>query len=164
MLEGNPLSHGWRDEPVKQALDLCLACKGCRGECPVSVDMATDKAEFLAHYFKGRVRPIAAYAFGLMYWWARVASRMPRMANFVAHAPVLRDIAKALVTMAPERRIPTSARQTFTAWFATRRVRNVDKPQVIRWPDTWNNHFHPTTAQAAVEVLEAAGFQVVIPH
>lgn len=164
MLEGNPLRRGWRDESVKQALDLCLACKGCRGECPVSVDMATYKAEFLAHYFKGRPRPIAAYAFGLMYWWAGIASRIPRIANFITQTPGLRGIAKALVTMAPERRVPVFARQTFTAWFAKRGVRNADKPQVILWPDTWNNHFHPTTAQAAVEVLEAAGFRVIVPH
>jgi len=164
MLEGNPLGNGWRDETVKSALDLCLACKGCRGECPVNVDMATYKAEFLAHYFKGRIRPIAAYAFGLMYWWARIASRMPRVANFATQTPVLRDIAKALVTMAPERRIPVFAPQTFKAWFRRRGVRNAGKTRVILWPDTWNNHFHPTTAQAAVEVLEAAGYEVIVPH
>ena len=164
MLEGNPLGNGWRDETVKSALDLCLACKGCRGECPVNVDMATYKAEFLSHYFKGRLRPVAAYAFGLMYWWARIASRMPRVANFVTQTPVLRDIAKALVTMAPERRIPVFAPQTFKAWFRKRGVRNAGKTRVILWPDTWNNHFHPTTAQAAVEVLEAAGYQVIVPH
>jgi FAD/FMN-containing dehydrogenase/Fe-S oxidoreductase len=163
MLEGNPLSHGWRDEAVKEALDLCLACKGCRGECPVNVDMATYKAEFLSHYYHRRRRPIAAYAFGLMPWCARAASTMPRVANFFTQTPLLRDLAKALVTMAPARRIPPFARQTFRAWFSGRSVRNAGKPQVILWPDTWNNHFHPTTAQAAVEVLEAAGFQVLLP-
>jgi FAD/FMN-containing dehydrogenase/Fe-S oxidoreductase len=163
MLEGNPLQKGWRDESVKEALDLCLACKGCRGECPVSVDMATYKAEFLSHYFKGRPRPIAAYAFGLMYWWARIASRMPRIANFFTQTPMLRDIAKALATVAPQRRIPVFALQTFKAWFKKRPVRNADKPPAILWPDTWNNHFHPSTPQAAVEVLEAAGFRVIVP-
>ncbi len=163
MLEGNPLRHGWRDEAVKEALDLCLACKGCRGECPVNVDMATYKAEFLAHYYQARRRPIAAYAFGLMYWWARIAARIPRIVNFVTQTRGLRDLAKALVTMAPARRIPVFAPQTFNAWFKHRGVRNVGQTQVILWPDTWNNHFHPTTAQAAVEVLEAAGFQVLVP-
>jgi FAD/FMN-containing dehydrogenase/Fe-S oxidoreductase len=163
MVEGNPLTKGWRDETVKEALDLCLACKGCRGECPVNVDMATYKAEFLAHYYEGRRRPIAAYAFGLMYWWTRVAERMPRLVNFVTQTPGLRTLAKAAVTMAPERRIPAFAPQTFRTWFAKRVVRNEGKPQVMLWPDTWNNHFHPTTAQAAVDVLEAAGFQVIVP-
>jgi Fe-S oxidoreductase len=163
MLEGDPLKDGWRDETVKDALDLCLACKGCRGECPVNVDMATYKAEFLSHYFDGHRRPIAAYAFGLMYWWARIAAHFPRLANFFTQTPGLRTIMKAAATMAPERRIPAFAPQTFRDWFTKREVHNAGKTQVILWPDTWNNHFHPTTAQAAVEVLEAAGFQVVIP-
>lgn len=163
MLEGNPLRHGWRDEPVKEALDLCLACKGCRHECPVNVDMATYKAEFLSHYFHRRLRPISAYAFGLMYWWARAAAHMPRLVNFFTQTRGLRSIVKALATMAPERHVPRFARQTFKAWFNRREPRNVGQPQVILWPDTWNNHFHPTTAQAAVEVLEAAGYQVIVP-
>ncbi|HEY4218275.1 MAG TPA: FAD-binding and (Fe-S)-binding domain-containing protein [Gemmatimonadaceae bacterium] len=163
MMEGNPLTDGWHDESVKTALDLCLACKACRSECPVNVDMATYKAEFLSHYYDGHRRPIAAYAFGWMYRWARLASHMPRLANFVTQTPGLSSIAKSIVDMAPERRIPAFAHQTFRRWFRARPVQNAGKAQVILWPDTWNNHFHPTTAQAAVEVLEAAGFQVVIP-
>jgi Fe-S oxidoreductase/FAD/FMN-containing dehydrogenase len=163
MLEGNPLADGWRDETVKEALDLCLACKGCRSECPVNVDMATYKAEFLSHYFAGRVRPIAAYAFGLMDRWARLAAHAPRLSNFFTQTPGLRSFAKAMVTMAPQRRIPPFARRTFRAWFEKRPVRNAGKTQVLLWPDTWNNHFMPHTARAAVEVLEAAGFQVIIP-
>jgi FAD/FMN-containing dehydrogenase/Fe-S oxidoreductase len=164
MLEGNPLTGGWHDDSVKEALDLCLACKGCRGECPVNVDMATYKAEFLSHYFEGRRRPVAAYAFGLMYWWARAAAHAPRVANFFTQTPGLRALAKAAATMAPQRNIPKFAPHTFRSWFAHRPVRNAGKAQVLLWPDTWNNHFHPSTAQAAVEVLEAAGFQVLIPN
>ncbi|MBC5828928.1 MAG: FAD-binding oxidoreductase [Candidatus Eremiobacteraeota bacterium] len=164
MLEGNPLHGGWKSDAVKEALDLCLACKGCKGECPVNVDMATYKAEFLSHYFQGRRRPIAAYAFGLMYWWARIAAIAPGLVNFITQTPGLRNIAKAAATMAPQRRVPMFASQTFRAWFHARKARNVEKQQVILWPDTWNNHFHPTTAQAAVEVLEAAGFHVLIPQ
>src|SRR6185437_7657988 len=164
MLEGNPLEQGWRDEPVREALDLCLSCKGCRSECPVNVDMATYKSEFLAHYFDGRVRPVAHYAFGLMYWWARIASHMPRVANFFTQTWGLRSIAKALATMAPERRIPRFATQTFRAWFSDRPVRNAGKTKVLLLPDTWNNHFQPSIAIAAVDVLEAAGFQVILPE
>ncbi|HEY4101006.1 MAG TPA: FAD-linked oxidase C-terminal domain-containing protein [Gemmatimonadales bacterium] len=163
MLEGNPLRNGWRDEAVKDALDLCLSCKGCRGECPVNVDMATYKSEFLSHYYAGRWRPMAAYAFGLMPWWARAAGHMPSVVNFFTQTPGLRTIAKAIATMAPERSIPVFAPQTFVSWFRKRAVRNADRPAVLLWPDTWNNHFHPTTAQAAVEVLEAAGFRVTLP-
>jgi FAD/FMN-containing dehydrogenase/Fe-S oxidoreductase len=165
MLEGNPLQNGWQNEAVKDALDLCLSCKGCKGECPVNVDMATYKAEFLSHYYERKRRPIAAYAFGLMYWWARIASLAPGVVNALTQAPGLRDIAKALVSIAPQRNIPLFAPQTFRAWFAVRKPRSrpFPKGEVILWPDTWNNHFHPTTAQAAVEVLEDAGFRVTIP-
>ncbi|HEY5341125.1 MAG TPA: FAD-binding and (Fe-S)-binding domain-containing protein [Candidatus Aquilonibacter sp.] len=166
MLEGNPMENGWQNEAVKDALDLCLSCKGCKGECPVNVDMATYKAEFLAHYYERKRRPIAAYAFGLMFWWSRIAAFAPGVANALTQTPVLRDVAKALATVAPQRRIPLFAPQTFRAWFAARErgSRPAPKGEVILWPDTWNNHFHPTTAQAAVEVLEDAGFRVTIPE
>ena len=163
MLEGNPLGNGWKNEAVKEALDLCLMCKGCKGECPVNVDMATYKAEFLSHYYEGRLRPIAAYTFGWMYWWARLASWAPGLVNFMAQTPGLRAVVKRLATMAPERSVPLFARETFREWFRTHEPRNAGQEPVILWPDTWNNHFHPATAKAAVEVLEDAGFHVTIP-
>src|SRR5205807_2419503 len=85
MLRGDVVAGGWRSDDVKDALDLCLACKGCKGECPVNVDMATYKAEFLAHYYRRRLRPRSAYAMGLIYWAARAASHAPRMANHLTH-------------------------------------------------------------------------------
>jgi FAD/FMN-containing dehydrogenase/Fe-S oxidoreductase len=164
MIQGHPVKGSWRDENVKEALDLCLACKGCKGDCPVNVDMATYKAEFLSHYYAGRLRPIMAYSMGLIYWWAGLASKMPGVVNFLTHAPGLKNIAKTLAGIAPEREIPRFASQTFKEWFRQRDPRNQDKPKVILWPDTFNNHFHPDTAQAAVEVLEAAGWQVIVPE
>ncbi|HEY7061082.1 MAG TPA: FAD-binding and (Fe-S)-binding domain-containing protein [Chloroflexota bacterium] len=163
MLRGEAIRDGWRDESVKEALDLCLACKGCKGDCPVSVDVATYKAEFLSHYYAGRLRPRAAYAFGLVMYWARLAALAPGAVNFVTQTPGLRDLAKRLAGVAPARRIPPFAPETFRAWFQRRRPRNVGQPPVILWPDTFNNYFHPQTARAAVEVLEAAGYRVVVP-
>ena len=164
MLRGEVIGkNGWRDENVKDALDLCLACKGCKGDCPVHVDMATYKAEFLAHYYKGRLRPLYAYAFGLIHIGARFASLMPRVANFFTQAPILSDLVKLVIGVAPQRRMPPFADYTFKDWFRQRRPRNQDKPPVILWPDTFNNYFHPRTAEAAVEVLEAAGFRVLVP-
>jgi Fe-S oxidoreductase len=125
--------------------------------------MATYKAEFLSHYYDGHRRPISAYAFGWMHRWARLASVAPGVANFFTQAPGLRSVAKSVLHIARERRIPAFARQTFRDWFAQRRTTNPDAPAVILWPDTWNNYFLPRTAQAAVRVLEAAGFRVVIP-
>jgi len=163
MLQGRPLKDGWRSEEVKEALDLCLACKGCKGDCPVNVDMATYKAEFLSHYYKGRLRPITGYTMGLIHWWARLAAPIPGVVNFFTQTPLLRDIAKMLAGIAPQRQIPAFAPQTFKQWFHQRGPQNVGMPRVILWPDTFNNHFHPETAIAAVEVLEVAGYQVEVP-
>ncbi|MGH7965456.1 MAG: FAD-binding and (Fe-S)-binding domain-containing protein, partial [Candidatus Binatia bacterium] len=165
MLEGDAIGkNGWRDEHVKEALDLCLACKGCKGDCPVNVDMATYKAEFLSHYYKGRLRPITAYSLGLIDRWARLAAYVPRVANFFTQTPVLRDIAKVVAGVASERRMPPFASQTFKEWFRQRGLHNDGHPQVLLWPDTFTNYFHPEIAQAAVEVLEAAGHQIVVPQ
>ncbi len=164
MMNGEVLTDGWRSEPVRQSLDLCLACKGCKGECPVNVDMATYKAEFLSHYYEGRLRPRHAYAMGLIPWWARLASLAPDLANFFSQTPGLSRLSKFLGGISPHRRMPPFARQTFKDWFARRAIRNEGKPPVILWPDTFNNYFHPEVAQAAVEVLEHAGFQVWVPQ
>jgi FAD/FMN-containing dehydrogenase/Fe-S oxidoreductase len=163
MLQGDVTAATWRNDHVRDALDLCLACKGCKGECPVNVDVATYKAEFLSHYYAGRLRPLTAYTIGLIFWWAGLAARLPRLANFLTHAPGLAGLAKRMVGIAPERTIPAFASRTFKSWFHQRAPRNIGGPQVLLWADTFNNHFHPATAIAAVEVLEAAGYQVLVP-
>jgi FAD/FMN-containing dehydrogenase/Fe-S oxidoreductase len=161
------ISDGWRSEEVKHSLDLCLACKGCKTECPVGVDVATYKAEFLSHYYEGRVRPRSAYAFGNIDLWARLASRAPGLVNLTTQLPFLRDISKFIAGIPKERAIPAFAPETFKTWFQRRQRNtprlNAEAPPVLLWPDTFNNYFHPGTAKAAVDVLEAAGFQVVIP-
>lgn len=172
MLESNPLDKGWRDDHVREALDLCLACKGCKAECPVNVDMATYKAEFYSHYYRGRRRPVNAYSMGLIPWWARIASRAPGLANFFAHAPGIRNLAKAMAGIAPQRTIPRFAPHTFREWWKRRVVESdvahpkpgPDRPRVILWRDTFNDHFHPQVAAAAADVLETAGFHVVVPR
>ncbi len=163
MLHGDVLRDGWRDQSVKEALDLCLACKGCKGDCPVNVDMATYKAEFLSHYWKGRLRPRYAYAFGLIDQWARMASVAPGFVNLFTQLPLARSLAKKMAGIPLARQIPAFAPKTFKKWFRERPVRNIGKPPVILWADTFNNYFFPETAQAAVEVLEHLGFQVRVP-
>ena len=166
MLRGDVLTDGWRSKPVKEALHLCLACKGCKGECPVHVDMATYKAEFLAHYYEGwwRFRPLHAYVFGYIHRWSRLASISPRLANFFSQTRGFSDVMKWIVGIAPERRMPAFAEENFKSWFAKREVRNKSKPPVILWPDTFNTYFHPQNAQAAVTVLEDAGYRVEVPR
>ena len=162
MMRGE-LEDGWRSEAVKESLDLCLACKGCKHECPVRVDMATYKAEFLSHYWRGRLRPLAAYVLGLIYWEARVATRFPQVANALADGRLAAPL-KRLAGLAPERPAPRFARQPFTEWFAARG--GPEHPYgapVLLWPDTFTNHFHPEVAIAAVRCLEAAGHAVRVP-
>jgi FAD/FMN-containing dehydrogenase/Fe-S oxidoreductase len=158
-----PIEGGWKDEGVKDALDLCLSCKGCKGDCPVSVDIATYKAEFLSHYYEGRLRPRHAYAFGYIDKWARLASLAPGLANLVTQLPGARDLAKLAVGVARDAAIPPFAPETFRASFARRGPRRTGR-KVVLWADTFNDHFHPDTLMAAVEVLEAAGHEVVVPR
>ncbi len=163
MLQGSPIDNGWRDENVKEALDLCLSCKGCKGDCPVNVDIATYKAEFLSHYWEGRIRPRHAYAFGHIDRWSRVASVWPGLVNLLTSTPGTRELMKAVVGMSPQRSIPQFAPETFKRWYAKRQRRGAGRPQVLLFADTFNNYFLPQTARAAVEVLEHAGYQVLVP-
>jgi Fe-S oxidoreductase len=161
MFQGKAIPDSWRNEAVKESLDLCLACKGCKGDCPTHVDVATYKAEFLSHYYEGRIRPIGAYTMGLIYWWAGVASKAPSLANAMMRMP----FAKTLGGVAKERRMPRFARRTFRERFDTKAATSVAAlRKVVLWPDTFNNHFTPDTAMAAVEVLERAGYHVTIPR
>jgi FAD/FMN-containing dehydrogenase/Fe-S oxidoreductase len=164
MIRGDVVKGGWRDQEVRDALDLCLSCKGCKHDCPVQVDMATYKAEFLSHYYAGRMRPRYAYASGLIHWWSRLASHLPAEANFLTQSPGLSHLAKWSAGYSQKRQIPPFAPQTFQQWFSRRGIRNAGKPQVILWADTFNNHFTPAVAKAAVEVLEDTGFQVRVPQ
>jgi Fe-S oxidoreductase len=164
MTKGEIIRDRWRDERIKQSLDLCLSCKGCKSDCPVGVDVATYKAEFLSHYYDGRVRPRSAYAFGNIDIWARLASNAPGLMNLTTQLPVLRDIAKLVSGMPRGRSIPAFASQTFKQWFRRRSPRDIENPPVVLWPDTFTNYFLPDTAKAAVDVLEAAGFRVVVPE
>jgi Fe-S oxidoreductase len=166
--DGGVLKKGWQEPAVKEALDLCLSCKGCKKECPVSVDMATYKAEFLSHYHEHHPRPMAAHVFGHIDRWARLASHAPGVVNFLSQAPGLSSLAKAIVGIAPERSLPLFAQETFLQGFAGckssgRASSAGSKGDVILWADTFNNHFHPQVAHAAVDVLEHLGYRVRVP-
>jgi len=174
LLQGEVVLDGWKDEHVKRSLDLCLSCKACKSECPTNVDIATYRAEFLSHYYESVARPLHAYAFGMIDRWMRVASLAPGLANLFARAPGLSHLARTALHLAPQREIPRVAPVDFRRWARKHRVatlgsitRNVqtgsDPKRVILWVDTFNNYFHPETSRAALEVLAAAGFDVVIP-
>jgi Fe-S oxidoreductase len=164
MMNGEVLTGGWKEEAVKDALDLCLACKGCKHDCPVNVDMATYKAEFLSHYYAGRPRPRHAYSMGLINVWARLASVAPGIANFFGQTPGLSAVAKWLGGIAPQRAVPPFASETFKDWFFRRRPRNLNGRPVVLWADTFTNYFRPEHGRAAVAVLEDAGCRVFVPR
>jgi FAD/FMN-containing dehydrogenase/Fe-S oxidoreductase len=164
MLEGDVVTDGWRSTEVKEALDLCLSCKGCTNDCPVHVDMPTYKAEFLHHHWKRRVRPRQAYALGWIDKWAAIGSRFPRIANAATRAPVLSRVLLACAGVSRERAVPQFASEPLQAWFEDRAPVNVSGPPVVLWPDTFTNRFHAEVGRAAVDALEGAGYRVLMPR
>ncbi|WP_166278858.1 FAD-binding and (Fe-S)-binding domain-containing protein [Motilibacter deserti] len=168
--DGTVREDGWRSPDVLRALDLCLACKGCKTDCPVNVDMAAYKAEFLSHHYAGRLRPRAHYAMGWLPVWLRAATRAPRVVNAVASAPLLSRGVKWAGGIAQQRTLPQVADERFSSWYARRGPRG-DGPrgdgrrgEVLLWPDTFTDALAPQVGRAAVEVLEDAGFRVVLPE
>ncbi|MEP7024044.1 MAG: FAD-binding and (Fe-S)-binding domain-containing protein, partial [Actinomycetota bacterium] len=168
MLDGHgdsPVADGWRSDAVHDALDLCLSCKGCKKDCPVNVDMATYKAEFLAHYWKGRLRPRSDYAMGYLPAMAQLVGRLrlgPAV-NALTHAPGLRRLSTWVAGVEP-REVPLFAGETLQQWYARRGPQGTgERGTVLLWPDTFTDFFHPHVGQAAVEVMEAAGWRVTMP-
>jgi Fe-S oxidoreductase len=160
-LANGSLVDGFAADEVHDVLDLCLSCKGCSADCPAGVDMATYKAEALYQRYRRRPRPPAHYALGWLPRWAKLAARMPRLANATLRNKGLADLAKRAGGIDRRRPLPRFAEQTFRRWFA-------DQPAgagtpVLLWVDTFTDHFTPEVGQAAVRVLQAAGYQVQIP-
>jgi Fe-S oxidoreductase len=164
-LSGNGLLKGGFADPVlKEALELCLSCKACKTECPAAIDMAAYKAEFFANYYRRNRRPLDVRFFARINEVARLGAVAPRVANALSHAPGLVTIARRLLNVHPARELPRFAPATFRSWFARRAGRfSSGGREVVLFPDTFNNFFEPEVAIAATEVLERAGFRVVIP-
>ncbi len=170
MLQGHPdapVGDGWRSQEVKDALDLCLACKGCKADCPASVDMATYKAEFLHHFYRHRLRPRADYALGWLPLAAQAVTRgrLAPLVNALTRRPAVARIATRAAGLEP-RPIPQFASPTLQQWWAERGPQGDPadaRGTVLLWPDTFTNSFAPEIGRAAVSVIEDAGWAVTMP-
>ncbi|HSO54394.1 MAG TPA: FAD-linked oxidase C-terminal domain-containing protein, partial [Actinomycetes bacterium] len=161
------LVRGLSSAEVRESLDLCLACKGCLSDCPTGVDMATYKAEVLHQTYRRRLRPPAHYSLGWLPRWAALAARVPHLANLLLTTPGLSAVAKRLAGIDPRRPLPRFAPQTLRTWWRRRPTASEQAPpsapRALLWPDTFTNHFAPSAGQAAVQVLEDAGYRVDLP-
>ncbi|MFD8072463.1 FAD-linked oxidase C-terminal domain-containing protein [Streptomyces sp. NPDC059718] len=163
MLAGEIVTGGWRSPEVLDALDLCLSCKGCRSDCPVGVDMATYKAEFLHHHYRRRPRPASHYLMGGLPTWLRAATPLAGTVNALARVRPLAALAKRTAGVAPERELPPLAEESFVRWWRRQEPAAEAGGTVVLWPDTFTDRFSPEVGRAAVHVLRAAGLRVVLP-
>jgi FAD/FMN-containing dehydrogenase/Fe-S oxidoreductase len=172
MANGEVITGGWQDDDVADALDLCLSCKGCKTDCPVGVDMAAYKTEFLANRYRNKLRPASHYSMGALPRWLRLVGKLPAGAvdglNALARIPFLAGLAKRAGGIAPEREIPAIARETFSTSARSRALvegpaREAPRGRLLLWPDTFTEHFDPGIADDAVAVLEFLGYAVELP-
>jgi FAD/FMN-containing dehydrogenase/Fe-S oxidoreductase len=154
------LPGGFAAPELEQALDLCLSCKGCSTDCPAGVDMATYKSEVLYQRYRRKLRPRSHYALGWLPRAARITSKTPRLANRLGASRRIGNAAKRMAGVDVRRSLPQFARTTLRSWFKHRAATGVVGTPVLLWADTFTNHFSPEVGQAAVRVLEAAGYSV----
>ena len=171
MFQGEPVPASWRSEEVREALELCLSCKGCASDCPTHVDMATYKSEFLFHYYRGRRRPAAMYAMGFMPWAGRLTASWPsaaRLANTALGAPAVGRALKGMAGIATNRPAPrfstAGGLRTSTRRELPEAIDRAPRDtSVVIWPDTFTDAFRPEVGNDLVVAMEALGERVAVP-
>jgi FAD/FMN-containing dehydrogenase/Fe-S oxidoreductase len=174
-LSGRLPAGEFTSQRMYDVLDLCLECKGCKRECPSNVDLAKIKYEFLAQYYKQHGTPVRTRLFARIADLNKWGCRFAPLANFTLRAAPLKWVMERFFGIDRRRQMPPFASETFESWFR-RRPRNpvpangtskgqagtVSRPQVVLFHDCFMNYNYPRTGQAAAELLEAAGFEVLL--
>ncbi len=162
VLNGRQAATEFTGKRLYEVMDLCLECKGCKAECPSNVDMAKLKYEFLHHYYEANGLPLRNRLFGRIERLSRLGSRMPGLVNAMSALPVSRWLLEKVAGIDRRRPLPALARETFTDWFARRTAPAATRGEVVLFHDTFVTYNTPEIGRAAVEVLEAAGYRVVL--
>ncbi|HTU00502.1 MAG TPA: FAD-linked oxidase C-terminal domain-containing protein, partial [Candidatus Sulfotelmatobacter sp.] len=164
VLNGHLPAEAFTSRRLYDVLDLCLECKACKAECPSNVDMAKLKYEFLAHYYAAHGTPLRARLFGHIETLNRLGCLFAPLSTWTAQSAPARWLLYQLFGIHPKRRLPPFARQPFDRWFAARSGQRPSAPRgpVVLFHDTFMNYNYPEIGRAAVKVLEAAGFQVLL--
>ena len=146
-----------------EALDLCLECKACKAECESGVDMAKLKYEYLDKYYKANKRPLRSKVFAHINRFSRWGAKLPALANWGTRSALGRAVTGRILGVHRERTLPAIASRTFPHWFSSRQspdASRLTRGTVALFNDTFMNYNYPEIGQAAVELLEAAGFRV----
>jgi len=162
VLNGRQPASEFTGARLHEVMDLCLECKGCKAECPSNVDMAKLKYEFLHHYYEANGLPLRNRLFGRIERLNRLGSRMPGLVNAVSRLPLSRWVMEKVAGIDRRRPLPALASETFTDWFARRTPPAAPRGEVVLFHDTFVTYNTPEIGRAAVQLLEAAGYRVVL--
>ena len=161
MVDGRLVTGGYAAPEVHEALDLCLSCKGCLNDCPTGIDMATYKSEVLHQTYRGRRRPRSHYVLGRLPFWARLLAPLAWFANLGLRTPGLRSIARWIAGVDQRRSLPMFATKRFSRLSRSHQAGpQTATNRVLLWADSFTEYFSTAGGLAAVDVLEAAGYQV----
>lgn len=162
-LTNSDKANRFNHEEIKEVMDLCLACKGCKSDCPSNVDVAKLKMEFLHQYYKENGVPLRSKLVGNFSKLSQLASYVPWAYNLVFETPALRKIANNLVGFHPERTMPLLAKETFLNWNKKRSKTTGLSKKVYLFADEFTNYNDVEIGKKAVLLLEKLGYEVVIP-
>lgn len=162
MMASDVVTDGWKSEEVEESLDLCLSCKGCKSDCPVQVDMATYKAEFLYHRYRGRIRPRSHYSMGWLPTWLPLATRFSKLLNSALKISWIARLARWVGGIDRARILPELSQSPFTR--RQRASHAAQHPDVIIWPDTFSNYLDSEILTDALEVIQSVDGRVALPE